>query len=203
MTQVLCVAEKPSIAKAVANHLGSQARAVRLDNLLSFRLGLIADMYKENVRGIGYVKNYKFDFRFNPWGQCSVTFTCVAGHIVAQDFGERYKKWHSCQPQALFDAPIESNIAEVCELYFLIVILAKIAQNKKVVASNIEAQARYANILFIWTDCDREGEHIGTEIRDIALKANPNMQVWRARFSNIERASVLPLYHQTFRTYHL
>ena len=60
-------------------------------------------------------------------------------------------------------------------------------------ASNIEAQARYANILFIWTDCDREGEHIGTEIREIVLKVNPNMQVWRARFSNIERAYVFPV----------
>jgi DNA topoisomerase-3 len=61
------------------------------------------------------VKNYKFDFRFNPWGQCSVTFTCVAGHIIAQDFGDRFKKWHSCNPQALFEAPIESKVAEVCE----------------------------------------------------------------------------------------
>jgi DNA topoisomerase IA len=69
-------------------------------------------------------------------------------------------------------------------------------QDKKLVASNIEAQARYASILFIWTDCDREGEHIGTEIRDIALKANPNMQVYRARFSNIERACVFCLNSQ-------
>ncbi|KAK1915975.1 hypothetical protein P3342_003790 [Pyrenophora teres f. teres] len=156
MTRVLCVAEKPSIAKAVANHLGGQARA-------------------ENVRGIQYVKNYKFDFRFNPWGDCSVTFTCVAGHIVHRDFNDQFKKWHSCPPSALFDAPIVSSIA----------------QDKKIVASNIEAQARYASILYIWTDCDREGEHIGSQIRDIALKANPNMQVWRARFSNIERAHVI------------
>ncbi|CAI9636492.1 unnamed protein product [Alternaria burnsii] len=75
----------------------------------------------------------------------------------------------------MFEAPIVSSIAE----------------DKKAVASNIEAQAKYASILFIWTDCDREGEHIGTEIRDIALRANPNMQVWRARFSNIERAHVI------------
>ncbi|OAK93819.1 DNA topoisomerase 3-beta [Phaeosphaeriaceae sp. SRC1lsM3a] len=153
---VLCVAEKPSIAKAVANHLGGQART-------------------ESVRGIQWVKNYKFDFRFQQWGNCSVTFTCVAGHIVAQDFPERFRKWHSCQPADLFEAPIHSSIAE----------------DKKIVASNIESQARYASILFIWTDCDREGEHIGTEIRDIALKANPNMQVFRARFSNIERAHVV------------
>ncbi|CBY00540.1 hypothetical protein LEMA_P016700.1 [Plenodomus lingam JN3] len=156
MPRVLCVAEKPSIAKAVANHLAGQARA-------------------EDVPGIGYVKNYRFDFGFQQWGQCSVTFTCVAGHIVAHDFPERFKKWHSCQPAALFDAPIEQSIAE----------------NKKVVAKNIETQARYASILYIWTDCDREGEHIGTEIRDIALKVKPNMQVWRARFSNIERAHVI------------
>ena len=101
-----------------------------------------------------------------------MTFTCVAGHIQALDFHERYRKWHSCAPGELFEAPIVIQIAE----------------DKKAVASNIEVQARYNNILFIWTDCDREGEHIGTEIRDIALKANPNMQVWRARFSNIERA---------------
>lgn len=69
--------------------------------------------YQESVRGIQWVKNYKFDFRFNNWGQCSVTFTCVAGHIVAQDFNDRYKKWHSCQPVSLFEAPIVSGIAEV------------------------------------------------------------------------------------------
>lgn len=61
-------------------------------------------------------------------------------------------------------------------------------QNKKAIASNIESQARGSQILFIWTDCDREGEHIGTEIRDIALKVNPRLRVCRARFSNIERA---------------
>jgi hypothetical protein len=72
-----------------------------------------ADCIQENVTGITWVKNYKFDFRFQQWGQCSVTFTCVAGHIVAQDFGERFRKWHSCQPVALFDAPIESSIADV------------------------------------------------------------------------------------------
>ncbi len=67
------------------------------------------------------------------------------------------------------------------------------AQDKKAIASNIESQARQSQILFIWTDCDREGENIGTEIRDIALKVNPRLRVCRARFSNIERAQVLVL----------
>ena len=64
-------------------------------------------------------------------------------------------------------------------------------QDKKIIATNIEEQARSAQVLFIWTDCDREGEHSGTEIRDIALKINPRLEVRRARFSNIERALVL------------
>ncbi|KAF2676149.1 DNA topoisomerase 3-beta [Lentithecium fluviatile CBS 122367] len=156
MARILCVAEKPSIAKAVANHLAGQARA-------------------ESVQGIQWVKNYKFDYNFQRWGQSSVTFTSVAGHIQEVDFPDRYRKWMSCQPSDLFDAPIQ----------------VKVAADKRPIAGNIEAQARYASILFIWTDCDREGEHIGTEIREIALKANPNMQVWRARFSNIERAHII------------
>jgi hypothetical protein len=76
-----------------------------------------ADMRQESVRGIQWVKNYKFDFRFQPWGQCSVTFTCVAGHIVAQDFNDRFKKWNSCPPAALFEAPIVSSIAEVSDTH--------------------------------------------------------------------------------------
>ncbi len=41
--------------------------------------------------------------------------------------------------------------------------------------------------MFIWTDGDREGEHIGDEIRRAARKGKPNIEVKRARFSNIER----------------
>lgn len=155
-------------------------------------------MKQDNVRGIQWVKNYKFDFRFQQWGQCDVTFTCVAGHIVANEFAERYRKWHACPPSDLFDAPIQSTIAEVRQDSAEAFVQdgpfesqqLTAAQDKKVVASNIEVQARGAQILFIWTDCDREGEHIGTEIRDIALKVNPRLRVYRARFSNIERALV-------------
>jgi DNA topoisomerase-3 len=58
----------------------------------------------------------------------------------------------------------------------------------KNIAKNIEEQARRARSLFIWTDCDREGEHIGSEIREVARKGNGRLEVKRARFSNIERA---------------
>lgn len=66
-------------------------------------------------------------------------------------------------------------------------------KDKQVISRNIADEARRHDLLYIWTDCDREGENIGAEIRDIARKANPRIHVKRARFSNIERALVLPL----------
>lgn len=105
--------------------------------------------------------------------------TSVSGHLISHDFEDRYKKWHSCDPSALFEAGIQDFVED----------------GKKGIAQNIESQARYCQILFIWTDCDREGENIGAEIRDTACKGNPNFRrpgnVVRARFSNIERGHIL------------
>lgn len=61
-------------------------------------------------------------------------------------------------------------------------------QDKKAIAQNIADQARWSQLLVIWTDCDREGEHIGNEIVEAAYKGNANIRVKRAKFSNIERA---------------
>ncbi|KAJ1568486.1 DNA topoisomerase, partial [Nowakowskiella sp. JEL0078] len=51
---------------------------------------------------------------------------------------------------------------------------------------NLENLSRQSQILVIWTDCDREGENIGSEVVDICRKANPTIQVKRARFSVIQ-----------------
>lgn len=59
-------------------------------------------------------------------------------------------------------------------------------------STNIERLARGSRALFIWTDCDREGEYIGSEVRQEALKGNNRLEIKRARFSNIERAYVHP-----------
>lgn len=44
--------------------------------------------------------------------------------------------------------------------------------------------------LIIWTDCDREGENIGFEIIDVCRAVKPNIQVYRAKFSEITSAAV-------------
>lgn len=50
---------------------------------------------------------------------------------------------------------------------------------------NLLNEARRADELMIWTDCDREGEHIGSEVANVCRKAKPNIRVTRARFSAI------------------
>ncbi|EYE98103.1 DNA topoisomerase 3 [Aspergillus ruber CBS 135680] len=158
MSRILCVAEKPAIAKAVAQHLsGGSFQTVP-------------------IRGSPYVKNYLFDFNFgNPWGTCSVTMTSVIGHLTALDFESHFRGWTSCPPSSLFEAPVQEFVSN----------------DKKAVARNIEEQAARSRALFIWTDCDREGEHIGTEVRKEARRGNARILVKRARFSNTERAHVI------------
>jgi|SRR5579859_2378207 len=88
--KVLCVAEKPSIAKAVSQILG----------------GGRCDVSNTNNK---YIKNYKFTSRFPQWGECDVVFTSVAGHLTGTDFDQQWRKWSACPPVALFD---EARIIE-------------------------------------------------------------------------------------------
>ncbi|KAG5919766.1 hypothetical protein E4U42_006424 [Claviceps africana] len=160
--KVLCVAEKPSISKAVAGHLSG------------------GNLQTHNTRN-KYIKNYSFDFDFGPsLGPCSVTMTCVTGHLTNVEFTSEYKNWSYPPPESLFNAPIVTSIHD----------------DKKSIAKNLADQAKYARVLIIWTDCDREGEHIGQEIVDAARKGNSGIQVKRARFSNVERAHVLSAAHR-------
>lgn len=58
-------------------------------------------------------------------------------------------------------------------------------QDLKQVERNLQQEARHADLLMIWTDCDREGEHIGSEIVNVCRRANRNIRVKRAKFSAI------------------
>lgn len=95
--------------------------------------------------------------------------TAVAGHLLAHDFPDAYKQWSSCDPFILFDAPIHVTVPAA----------------NKTIERNLMTEARTANTLMIWTDCDREGENIGWEIISVCRKARPNIVVKRARFSAI------------------
>ncbi|KAH9979024.1 DNA topoisomerase [Lactifluus volemus] len=144
---ILCVAEKPSISKSITSILSGgqfQTRTTR-----------------SNI-----IKNYDFDY---PQRRATFTVTCVAGHILQHDFAQSHRKWTSCDPFELFDAPI----------------VAEVSPDKKAIVDNLKSEARRAQQLMIWTDCDREGEGIGAEIVTICRKSKPDIAVKRARFSAI------------------
>ncbi|KAJ7899089.1 prokaryotic type I DNA topoisomerase, partial [Mycena leptocephala] len=146
--RVLCVAEKPSIAKSIAQILsGGQLTSVSSD-------------------ANKYIRNYDFDY---PQTRAQFTVTCVSGHLTSHDFPDTHRKWYSCDPISLFDVAVESFISK----------------DSKSIESNLAAEARRADMLMIWTDCDREGEHIGSEVKRVCRRAKPNITVKRARFSAI------------------
>ena len=110
LKKILCVAEKPSISKAVAGHLsGGQFQTVSDCDM---------EEYKTNVEQVNtqntYIKNYKFTYDFGgQWGNCNVVFTCVSGHLTETQLGDGYNNWHDPGPKALFNAPVVVRVAEV------------------------------------------------------------------------------------------
>ena len=53
----------------------------------------------------------------------------------------------------------------------------------------MKREIRNVGLLIIWTDCDREGENIGAEIRDICLGVK-RVPVKRAKFSEITQSAI-------------
>ncbi|BEJ16114.1 hypothetical protein CspHIS471_0507190 [Cutaneotrichosporon sp. HIS471] len=152
--RVLCVAEKPSIAKELAR--------------------ILSGGHFDNRAGKNkFCRNFDFPYRLPPPlgdnRDCEFTVTSVLGHLTETDFPDEYRQWSSCDPFALFDAPV----------------VTKVAADHRQLERNLQDEARNADILMIWTDCDREGEHIGYEVVEVCRRANPRLRVRRARFSAI------------------
>ncbi|NXJ60898.1 TOP3A topoisomerase, partial [Rostratula benghalensis] len=147
--KVLCVAEKNDAARGIADLL-SNSRMRRREGFSKFN------------------KIYEYDYQM--FGQnVTMVMTSVSGHLLAHDFKLPFRKWHSCNPLALFDAEIEKYCPE----------------NYIDIKRTLEREVQQCQALVIWTDCDREGENIGFEIIHVCKAVKPNLQVFRARFSEI------------------
>ncbi|XP_029432031.1 DNA topoisomerase 3-alpha [Rhinatrema bivittatum] len=114
--------------------------------------------------------NKIYEFEYHMFGQnVSVTMTSVSGHLLALEFKTPFQKWHSCNPLSLFDAEVEKYCPD----------------SYVDIKRTLEREARQCQALVIWTDCDREGENIGSEIIQVCRAVKQNLQVFRARFSEI------------------
>ncbi|MHC1626331.1 MAG: DNA topoisomerase I [Methanoculleaceae archaeon] len=93
----------------------------------------------------------------------------LRGHVVEVDFEEGYEDWRRTDrpPRSLIDAPTTKRVTE------------------KNIVRLLTRKARDADRVTIATDFDTEGELIGKEAYEIIRAANPDVRVYRARFSAI------------------
>jgi DNA topoisomerase-3 len=151
---VLCVAEKPSVARTASSILSSGHSRI------------------EETRD-KYIKNFHFPGKF--LGQdANLVFTSVLGHLVEIDFSRQYEQWSAVEPGALFRADI----------------VARIPEKFRELTRNLENLSRTASFLMLWLDNDREGENIAEEVERVCKKANPQLDVYRARFSALSGAEL-------------
>ncbi|KAG5832859.1 hypothetical protein ANANG_G00295660 [Anguilla anguilla] len=121
------------------------------------------------------VYNKIYEYEYHLFGQdLTVSMTSVSGHLLGLEFTSAFQKWHSCNPVLLFDAEVEKHCPE----------------NFVQIKRTLEREIRQCQALVIWTDCDREGENIGFEVIDVCKAVKPNIQVFRARFSEITPNSI-------------
>mgnify|MGYP001957770613 CR=1 FL=1 len=158
--KVLSVAEKPSVAKELAAILsgGNPSRRsgpAKYNALWDFTTAL-------------------------DGGQCQMTMTSVTGHLMELDFGDGHRKWGSCDPVELFDAPVFMGVPD----------------EKKDLEAQLQQAVAGCDELILWLDCDREGEAIGFEVIQVCTKRRPRLRVRRARFSALIPADI----HRAMRT---
>ena len=163
LIRALHVAEKPSVAKKVAEHL---SKGVACNN-----------------RQGPSVYNRLFDFETGgppSHGACRVrhVVTSVTGHLMSTEFEEPHNKWHACAPRDL-----------LCE--DLSRVEWTVAEEKAPLKRQLEDEARAADWLVLWLDCDREGEAIAFEVVDVCKRIKPNVDLWRAKFSSVDEKEIL------------
>jgi DNA topoisomerase-3 len=99
--------------------------------------------------------------------------TALKGHLMDLEFvGDINRNWYNYPIEDLFHVPVTKLISSF----------------SKDLADNIKHEVRRADVLFIWTDGDREGEAIGGDLVDLCRTVKPNLTVWRARFSSMQPA---------------
>ncbi len=117
-----------------------------------------------------YCRNYSFPYVLNGV-PVEMVMTSVLGHVKSLDFGRECSDWQRVPFEHLFVAPVAYEVVG----------------NMADVADNLRSQARRCARLIIWTDCDREGEYIGSEIVQICTQVNGRLDVYRARYSVLTR----------------
>ncbi|SBS91840.1 conserved Plasmodium protein, unknown function, partial [Plasmodium ovale curtisi] len=104
----------------------------------------------------------------------SMFVTSVTGHLTDQKFDDKYKNWNNTDPHELFDAKITIYIDK----------------DKKPIENNLKKYSKDCNVLILWLDCDREGEHICFEVINACSVTNKKLKIHRAQFSAVTEKDI-------------
>ncbi|KAI8870784.1 prokaryotic type I DNA topoisomerase [Ramicandelaber brevisporus] len=109
-----------------------------------------------------YCPVYEFDYYLQEVGQSvRVAMTSMRGHALELLFPEEYNSWSAVDPVELFTAATREVVID--------------GMNQCV--QGLEQEARRADRVIIWTDCDHEGEFIGYEAANICGAVNRRLRV--------------------------
>jgi DNA topoisomerase IA len=162
--RVLCVAEKPSVAAAIARALADRGDG---DG--------DGDGHAQGGRGGGGGATPLHTLRGVFHGAqgreaCEYVVTSVCGHVTTVDYAEDLSDWAAVDPLSLFSAPTKRAVCA------------------GPIAQHLSRTARDCDVLVCCTDGDREGEHIAVEIAAITLpqlRTGRTPRAYRALFSGL------------------
>ena len=95
---VLCVAEKPSVAKAIAQFLSQKSTTAKGENVpgnMVKRMGMSR-----------YNPVYEFDIKLKQ-GNYRMRVTSVLGHLMTLKFPESHNDWEKTDMMSLYTVPLE------------------------------------------------------------------------------------------------
>ncbi|CAD7964936.1 unnamed protein product [Amoebophrya sp. A120] len=171
--QVLMVAEKPSIAEALANALAENKSKITKSKRTS---------------PVSPILEFEGYFPFIKKGQEKVwiKITSAAGHVYKREFTKEYLDRRQHPPIVLFDATTEHLEAN----------------GKARMPAHFKQEAKDCSYLVLWLDCDREGENICFEVMRSAVnmaedensRLIPKKRVLRAIFSALDEKSLQEAY---------
>jgi len=161
--KVLIVAEKPSVAKMIAEHLsGGRFRTRRGQSR--------ANQIFECIKWFGPAHQ-----------KCKLMITSVVGHI----FGLNFENGSVKDVSTLFNAKTKKVIEETTK--------------KLRIVEHLQELGQEADFLYLWLDCDREGENIGFEVISLTQEFIHYDNVYRARFSALTRTELVNAYENPVR----
>ncbi len=172
---ILNVAEKPSVARALASAFsripdaqdsGMRREAAQIFTHNNVRFPDIFTQAQGRAPG--------------PVASHTMITTSVRGHLATTDFPPDFG-WSRVDPIQLFDAPLETIYKE--DMQPLQTMLTRLSKN--------------VHAVVLWLDCDREGEAIADEVKQVCVQSKPRLEsfIYRAKFSTVLDAEIRRALH--------